>query len=249
MDTLIFVTYFDTHFHLDSLKELPDEPNLEGMDIGCEPDDINRRIDGIRKYNLHFSIAAGPWCLNGQDDICSLCERIRKNISDWKPDMLGETGIDFHWNYGRKGQMEELFDGMLTIAEDFNLPLVVHSRDAHEATVSVLREHSLEKRGIIHCFSYDRKSAAEYLDLGLMISFAGNVTYKSNEELREAAVYVPDDSILLETDSPYLAPIPLRGKANVPANIRYTYEFVAGLRRTTAEALNSLVKQNYMSML
>ena len=152
-------------------------------------------------------------------------------------------------NYGEKGEMEELFIACIELANELKLPITVHNREADKTVLEILRTHRADRRGIIHCFSGDMESARQFLDLGYAISFAGNVTYKSNEALREAASYVPDSSILLETDSPYLSPVPVRGRVNTPLNISYTYEFAAQLRGTSAQELNEKVKQNYFSIL
>ena len=197
---------------------------LEGMDIGCEPGDIETRLPLIKQFgSLRWSVSAGPWCLGRGKSVSQLISQLKEDCGKFRPDFIGETGID--------------------------LPITVHNREADKTVLEILKTHRADRRGIIHCFSGDRESARQFLDLGYVLSFAGNVTYKSNEALREAASYVPDSSILLETDSPYLSPVPVRGRVNTPLNIRYTYEFAAQLRGTSAQELNEKVKQNYFSIL
>lgn len=247
------MTYFDTHFHLESMKAksvLDGLAAAEGMDIGCEPGDIDRRLELMKRFSgLHFSIAAGPWCLRNGTEVQDLVSLIRKDCDRHRPDFIGETGIDRYWNYGREGEMEELFRLHLRLADELDLPVVVHSRDADSETAGILRDQCPRRRGIIHCFSSDTAAARTFLDLGFMISFAGNVTYKANEELRKAAAYVPLDRILLETDSPYLSPVPLRGRPNTPASIVHTYTLVAGLRGLAPQQLDEIVRDNYLSIL
>ena len=223
---------------------------LEGMDIGCEPGDIETRLPLIKQFSgLRWSVSAGPWCLGRGKSVSQLISQLKEDCGKLRPDFIGETGIDRHYNYGEKGEMEELFIACIELANELNLPITVHNREADKTVLEILRTHRADRRGIIHCFSGDRESARQFLDLGYAISFAGNVTYKSNEALREAVSYVPDSSILLETDSPYLSPVPVRGRVNTPLNISYTYEFAAQLRGTSAQELNEKVKQNYFSIL
>lgn len=246
---------FDTHFHLESMLakgiDLDGLPHLEGMDIGCEPGDIDRRQPLISLFpGLHFSIAAGPWCLGAEGaDIDALVEAVRRDCLAHNPHFIGEIGIDDYWKYGQKGQMGELMLRQLSLCDELDKPVVIHVRQADEETLSILRAHSNRRRGIIHCFSSTWQEAVRYLDLGYHISLSGTVTYKANEALREVARKLPEDRILLETDSPYLSPVPMRGKTNTPVNIAHTYSLVASLRGLDVARLDSLVRRNYLSIL
>ena len=131
----------------------------------------------------------------------------------------------------------QAFEAQLALADDLDLPVVIHSRDAHEECYGVLRswaqshddhEHPI---GVIHCFSGDAKLAKRYVDLGFMISFAGPITYPKNHDLRAAAAAIPLESIVIETDCPYLSPQPRRGKRNEPANIQHTAQQIAEVRK------------------
>ena len=249
------MSFFDTHFHLLSMMrrgvDLSSLGPIEGMDIGCDPGDISQRLELLALFpGLHFSIAAGPWCLGkGGADVRLLVDAVRQDCLAHRPDFIGEIGIDKHWAYGEDGQMEELLCAQLALADELELPVAIHTRDADSQTLAILKAHANRKRGIIHCFSSTWAEAVSYLDLGYHISFAGTVTYKANEALREAAARVPEDRLLLETDSPYLSPAPVRGRINTPVNIAHTYELVASLRGTSAERLNEIVKENYLSIL
>lgn len=248
------MAFFDTHFHLETMKEkgidIESLSGIEGMDIGCEPGDIVRRLPQIRHFaGLHFSIGAGPWCAGKGKSAQTLKDEIVTDALKYRPDFIGEIGLDYYWNYGEKGEMEEIFSLQLDAADELGLPVVIHNRDADEAVLSIMRTKKLKRKGIIHCFSSTVESAKAFLDLGFMISFAGNVTYKSNEELRKAASCVPLDRILLETDSPYLSPVPLRGRLNSPLNIEHTYSLVSKLKNVSAEELDRIVRENYLSIL
>ena len=137
----------------------------------------------------------------------------------------------------------------LDIADELNLPVAIHTRNADVKTLEILSSHRNEKRGLIHCFSSGIKTAKAFLDLGFCISFAGNVTYKSSDELRAVAAYTPLECILLETDSPYLSPVPMRGKTNTPLNIEYTYKTIAEIKKISSEELNEIVKENFKRIL
>lgn len=161
---------------------------------------------------------------------------------------IGECGLDFY----RMRQPEEIqrrsFEHQIDLAKKHGLPLIVHIRDAMDAGIEVLSAKKT-RGGIMHCFAGDSKAAKRVLDLGFLISFAGNVTYKNAVELHDAASYVPLDRILLETDSPFLTPVPLRGKPNTPAYIKHTYKFVADLKKIPVSKLEDAVTGNFRKLI
>lgn len=159
------------------------------------------------------------------------------------PTAIGEIGLDYHY-YGpetRAAQMK-LFAAQLEEAHRRNLPVVVHTREAAADTLALLKE--IPSRGIIHCFTGTPDEARAYLNLGFSISFSGIVTFKRADNVREAARLVPDDRILIETDAPFLAPVPMRGHPNEPAFIRHTCAFLANLRGRTADDFADLTFAN-----
>lgn len=172
---------------------------------------------------------------------------------------IGECGLDHHWNKDGadsreeevfttqlvKGE-EEMFEMQLELGKKFSLPVIVHSRDAFLGTLGCIKNVDYH-RGIIHCYSYGIEEARAFLDLGWYISFSGSVTYTKKSKLDEAKKllnYVPRDRMLLETDSPYLCPVPYRGRINTPVMVEYVYSFVAGLLEITPESLSVLVDAN-----
>ena len=155
---------------------------------------------------------------------------------------VGEIGLDYHYSgRTRKAQME-LFANQLELARTLDLPVVIHTREADDDTLGLLRE--IPSRGIIHCFTGTPKFCRELLDLGFMISISGIVTFRAADNVRESALIIPDDRLLIETDSPFLAPVPMRGKANEPAFITHTAKFLAELRATPLEKFAELTTQN-----
>nr|WP_232336122.1 TatD family hydrolase [Snodgrassella sp. W8132] len=142
---------------------------------------------------------------------------------------IGETGLDYHWCSGDLAWQHQRFSTHIQASNQTGLPLIIHTREAASDTLRLLHENQAQQ-GVIHCFTEDTAFAKAVLDLGFYISFSGIVTFKNAIQIQEACRYVPLDRILVETDAPYLAPVPKRGKQNEPAYVRYTAEFVAQLR-------------------
>ena len=155
---------------------------------------------------------------------------------------LGEIGLDYHYSPETREQQLELFAEQLEEARQRDLPVVIHTREADDDTVALLKE--IPSRGIIHCYTGTVEFAKRFLDLGFYISISGIVTFKPAENVREVARILPDDRFLIETDSPFLAPVPMRGNPNEPAFIRYTCEFIANLRGVSADAFSELTFAN-----
>jgi len=246
--------FTDTHFHLSSMKEKGiDIDNLDlnyGMDIGCEADDILYRLPLIEKHpGLVYSMGAGPWCTSHEESAKEQVMLLEKHIKENHPVCIGEIGLDYFHSYGSVEKQKELFKLQLELASKLHLPVAIHTRDADEDTIEILREHSFPRRGIMHCFSGSRELARTALEKGFFLSFAGNVTYKANSHLAVIAQEVPLESLLLETDSPYLSPVPLRGRLNTPLNIEYTYGFIAEKRGMKMEDLKEAVKENFKAFL
>ena len=160
---------------------------------------------------------------------------------------IGETGLDYHWCKGDLAWQHQRFALHIEAANRSGLPLVVHTRDAAEDTMRLLREHQAHA-GVIHCFTEDVHAAKLALDLGFYISFSGIVTFKNATAIQEAARYVPLDRLLVETDAPYLAPVPKRGKPNEPAYVRHTAAFVAQLRGDSLENIAQATTANCLRL-
>jgi TatD DNase family protein len=159
---------------------------------------------------------------------------------------VGEIGLDYHYSPENAKEQRELFALQLETARAFGLPVVIHTRDADDDTLGILRE--IPSRGVIHCFTGSPKFCRALLDLGFMISISGIVTFNAADNVRESALVVPDDRILIETDSPFLAPVPVRGRPNEPANLVYTARFLAALRNMPFEDFASLTVSNAIKL-
>lgn len=158
---------------------------------------------------------------------------------------IGETGLDYYYDNSPREQQRDAFRKFLQLCRDVNLPCVIHLRDAYDDAVEIMKdEKAAEIGGVIHCFSGDRENARAFLDLGFDLSFSGIVTFKNADELRAVARMVPDDRFLIETDAPFLAPIPYRGKRNEPAYVLQTAAAIAAVRGTTSERIAAIAAAN-----
>ena len=146
---------------------------------------------------------------------------------------IGECGLDYYYENSPKADQQEAFAAQIEIAKTYDLALVIHTRDAWEDTFAILSENPLPNRVVFHCFTGDKSIAARALDLGAFLSFSGMVTFKNTDDIREAALLTPLDRLLIETDSPFLAPAPYRGKRNVPAYVGIVGERIASLKGLT----------------
>jgi TatD DNase family protein len=168
-------------------------------------------------------------------------------LVDWpKVVAIGETGLDRHWDYTPFGVQQDYFDRHLRLSQERNLPFVVHTRESDADVLAMLRDAKTRGplRGVMHSFTGSADTAAECIDLGLYISFAGMLTFKKSDDLRAVAATIPADRILIETDSPYLSPHPLRGKRNEPANLVHTARCLAEVRGLGEEEFAALTAAN-----
>ena len=162
---------------------------------------------------------------------------------------IGETGLDYHYNHSPPAEQQKTFTTHIEAALEAGLPLIIHTREADDDTVRLLRDVGGGKaRGVMHCFSGGQKLAEESLALGFYISFSGIITFKKADELREVVKYAPLERILVETDCPYLAPIPYRGKRNEPSFVTYTAQMVAQLKGVAAEKVAEKTTENFFRL-
>lgn len=166
-------------------------------------------------------------------------------IQKTKPVAIGEIGLDYYKSEGEVSVQKNIFRHMLHVAQKYDLPVIIHSRNAFEDTYEMLvQENEGKLRGVMHCYSYDRSALTKLLDIGFLASFTATVTYKNAVPVLEAASFVPADRMLLETDSPYLAPQVFRGKRNEPAFVAEVAAFLAQKRNVSAEDLAFQTTQN-----
>lgn len=252
--------YIDSHCHLDRLE-------LDKFD-----GDLNNALEQARKSGVkqflcvcidleHFSdiiniaekfqdvsasVGVHPCDTQGKeptvDDLVSL-SKSEQIVA------IGETGLDYFYHKGDLGWQRDRFRTHIKAAKISNKPLIIHSRDAKDDTIKILREENADQiGGVMHCFVEDWEVAQKSMELNFYISFSGIVTFKNAQQIQEVARKMPDNRILIETDSPYLAPVPHRGKSNHPQNVIHVAEFIANLRNTSVEHIADITSQNYHTL-
>jgi TatD DNase family protein len=253
--------FFDTHAHLSMIEKrgIAIKPkitelfasNFAGIiDIGTEADDLTERLASYSSFEKVW-FSAGIWpSKEAIKNRAKAIETLKTQIDSAPQSKLiaiGECGLDRHWNNADSGvnleHEAELFSLQLDLAEKLHLPIIIHSRDAPDETLSILKQHP-NVQSIIHCFSYGAKEAAKFLDLGSYLSFSGTLTYKNAENIREALLICPKDKLLFETDSPYLAPLPFRGKIAEPGMTAITYQCAAEMLKIDINELKTHVLEN-----
>lgn len=192
--------------------------------------------------NVAYSCGVHPLNQEEEYDFAEL----RQLAADPRVIAMGETGLDYFYQKETKVRQQASFREHIRVGRDLNKPVIVHTRDAREDTLAILREEQVEGcGGVLHCFTEDRETAETLLDMGFYISFSGIATFRNAEQIREAARYVPLDRMLVETDSPYLAPVPHRGKENQPAYTRDVAEYMAVVKGVSVEELALATTQNF----
>ena len=218
---------FDTHCHF----ETTDAGEIAAVLSRAKAAGVEKvmAVGGSPALNAAALAASKFGCLAacGYDRDQTGAER-RPIASDAPLAAWGEIGLDYHYSPETRKAQVELFAAQLEEARRRGLPVVIHTREAADDTIALLKE--IPSRGVIHCFTGGPDEAKAYLDLGFSISISGIVTFRAADNVRETALVVPDDRILIETDAPFLAPVPMRGKPNEPAFVKYTCEFLAELR-------------------
>jgi TatD DNase family protein len=219
--------------------------------VGTELSDVSELQSITEKYpNVFRTVGIHP--LEAKNHCQSYSREeisrvIRDNCAHPKTAGIGEIGLDYHYEKESKKQQDELFNLQLELAEECGLPVSIHSREASDDTIDVLKNHP-EVTGVIHCFSGEKRFAEEALDLGFYISISGVVTYKKAAELQDSLKYIPLDRLLIETDCPFLAPVPFRGKPNEPAFVIYAAEKISDLLNLPLEEVADLSSQNFFRL-
>jgi len=230
VDSHCHINFPDFDNHLDELLENARENDVVHMlciATSWENAEDVRQLS-INHPEISASFGVHPTSTDGHEP--SYDELLEKS-SDPEIVAIGETGLDYYWHKDKPGWQHERFEKQIAVAKEVRKPLVIHTRDAASDTMEKLESHNAaDAGGIMHCFAEDWEIAKRALDIGFYISFSGIVTFKSAQAVQEVARKAPLERILVETDSPFLAPVPKRGRQNQPAYVRYVAEFVAELR-------------------
>lgn len=244
---------FDTHAHYDD-KQFDDDRNelLNSMqekgvggivNVSATYESCERVVELAQKYPfMYTAVGVHP------DEVGDLNEerfaRMKELFKDEKVVAVGEIGLDYYWDKESHEMQKEWFVRQLGLARELNLPVNIHSRDAAQDTMEIVREYGEDLDGIIHCYSYSKEMALEYVKMGYYIGVGGVVTFKNSRKLKETVEAIPLTSIVLETDCPYLAPEPYRGKRNNSSYIKYAAEEIARIKGVDSEEVLRQTEEN-----
>lgn len=245
---------FETHAHYDSQQFDPDRDELIGamhnhgieriINVCAEVDNWERTVDLMEKYPFVYgAVGVHP------DDVGALDEgwirRMEELCRHEKTVAVGEIGLDYYWDKEQHESQIFWFERQMDVAREENLPIIVHSREAAKDTLDTMKRMKAgEIGGVVHCFSYGKELAREYLNMGFSLGVGGVVTFKNARKLKEVVEYAPLTSLLLETDSPYLAPVPYRGKRNSALYIPYIAEEIAQIKGISADEVIEITREN-----
>ena len=245
--------YIDTHCHLsmedyldiDKVIEENKDASVDKIVVsGCSKESIDEVMDLKDKYDMvYVTIGYHPEYADTITE--SDLDYLKSLLGEKKVVGIGEIGLDYHYTKENKDKQLWLFEEQLKIADAFNLPVVIHSRDATMDTINILKKYKV--KGIIHCFSGSLETANIYISMGFLLGIGGVVTFK-NSKLKDVVKEVPLESIVLETDSPYLAPVPFRGKINSSKYLEYIANFIAEIKNISLEELAEITSRNASSL-
>ncbi|MBE8222242.1 MAG: TatD family hydrolase [Bdellovibrionales bacterium] len=242
--------WIDTHTHLDSLEN-PEQAiknaSLNNIDkiitIGTSKKDHFKVLDLSKKHkNVYCTLGVHPHEAESFDPETE--SFMLSHLTDQKVVGVGEIGLDYYYDNAPKELQKQVFKKQLQIAKDFNLPVEIHSRDAEDDIISLLKEFKNHVSGIIHCFSGSQDFANKVLELGYNLSISGIVTFKNADKLREIVKNTPLDRLHIETDAPYLTPVPFRGKKNEPAYVVHVAQKIAEIKGVSLDDLSKQLAKN-----
>lgn len=251
--------FIDSHCHLDKLDLSPYDNNFSAMLSAAFERDISRllcvsidleQFEGMYQLiqdhpKIFSSLGVHPLHVENEAGVVSvqgLLDRVKQYS---KIIAVGETGLDYYYQTETKDLQQQSFINHLSAAAQLSLPVIVHTRDAREDTLSLIRTHGGESGGVLHCFTESLEMAKAALDMNYLISFSGIVTFRNAEDLRDVVKAVPLEKILIETDAPYLAPIPYRGKKNEPKYVVEVAQCIADLKGVSVEKVAEATTENF----
>ena len=249
---------FDSHSHYNDEKfdidreEIIKETLSNGVSnfivAGYNIEGSKKALEIVSKYEELYAIAGispnDVENIETENDMSRCVNEIKKIASNKKVVAIGEIGLDYYWNKDNKEIQKEMFIKQIELANKLNLPIVIHTREAVADTLEILKIHNVNKKGIFHCCPLNRELVKEALKLDFYISLSGVITFKNVKNADEIINLVPEDKLLIETDSPYLAPEPVRGTRNNSMNVKYVAEKIAKVKNKTIEEIADLTNQN-----
>mgnify|MGYP005794303107 FL=1 len=252
--------FFDSHAHYNDEKFDKDREDLikEVHEFGVEKlicagyslQSSKYALEIVNKYDWMYTISG-----ISPNDISNSYEEIDEELKDLEDFIktkdgnkkivaIGEIGLDYHWNTENKELQKYAFIKQIELANELNLPIVIHTREAVMDTIQILKENNVVKKGVFHCCPLNRELVKEALKLGFYISFAGPITFKNSKNADEIIQMVPEDKILIETDSPYLSPEPNRGKRNDSRNLQFIAEKISTVKKVSVKEIENITFRN-----
>lgn len=249
--------FVDSHCHLDCIDlaefdgdfaTLINKTTAAGVEhMLCVSIDMEKypgMLAQVENYD-QISVSVGVHPMAAQDQLLDE-NQLKRLAAHKKVVAIGETGLDYYYHKGDVTWQQERFRSHIRCANELGKPVIVHTRDASKDTLDILKQERADQcGGVIHCFTESRAFAEKAIELGFMISFSGITTFGNASALRDVARYVPDECLLIETDAPYLAPMPHRGKQNWPGLVSYVAETLAQVRNTTVAHIADITRDNY----
>ena len=245
--------FVDTHAHLDFEYEEKVTPEIivkeaqeclvtKIITISSDVPSIKKSFDIASKIpNVYHSIGVHP---HQAKDFNQAVENDIKNLKNPKCVAIGEIGLDFFYEHSPKDVQKNVFVKQIGLAHELKLPLIMHIRDADKEAYDILKTELKDAKAVLHCYSGTKEQLKKYLDLGMFVSFTGIITFPKSIEMQGAAIYAPSDRIMLETDSPFLTPVPFRGQKNYPKHIPLIAQKMAELRIQTLENIADITSKN-----
>lgn len=254
---------FDSHSHLndekfdkdreEQIKKICESGVSNFITAGYSVESSKKALEIAKKYDFIYTTAGvSPNDIpQTEEELWKQLAEIEKIVEKNKEKIcaIGEIGLDYYWNTDNKELQKKAFIEQIKIANKYNLPIVIHTREAVMDTLQILKENKVTKTGVFHCCPQNRELIKEGLKLGFYISFAGPITFKNSKNAEEMINLVPNDRILIETDSPYLAPEPVRGTRNTPANVKYIAQKIADVKGLTLEEVEKTTFENTKNIL
>lgn len=245
---------FETHAHYDDRKFDADREELLAsmkdhgigtiVNVGSNMETSAWTVEAVKKYPMIYG-AVGVHPSDTRDMTYKDIETLKFYSQQEKIVAIGEIGLDYYWDEPERDIQKKWFEAQMNLAAEVKLPMIIHSRDAAKDTWDMMKEAGAQDiGGVVHCYSYSKEMARDFLNIGFYIGVGGVVTFKNGRTLKETVVYAPMDRIVLETDSPYLSPEPNRGKRNSSLNLIYVAQMIAQLKGISTEEVIKVTEEN-----
>ena len=245
---------FDTHAHYDDKQFDQDREELLAsmkdngigtiVDVGSNMETSTWIVEAVTRYPMMYG-AVGVHPSDTAELKESDIDTLKKYAAMDRILAIGEIGLDYYWDEPERSIQKKWFEAQIELARDVKLPIIIHSRDAAKDTYDIMKAlHAEEIGGVVHCFSYSKEMARQFLDMGFYIGIGGVVTFKNAKKLVDVVRFVPINKILLETDSPYLSPVPFRGTVNNSQNLKYVAEKIGEIKQISPEEVCKITAQN-----